>query len=164
MFWTYQCMSCLQQEQEWDDLFELSPMNFSLHLVSCLVGHNKIKGSRPYCNILRCHNQCGGGYCLPNCVQVILCAHVLITTKIIEIITELKNPPLKTVVTSMAKKLKSNMDTSRSISRQILKSPIQRDVRSKCEDKFWIKKRNQQLKSNSMQIQQSLNPLDSTQS
>ena len=62
-----------------------------------------------------------------------------------------------------AKKLKSDMVKSRSTSWQGLNFPIERDVRFKCEDKFLIKKINQQLHNCSMQIQQSLNPSISTQ-
>ena len=41
--------------------------------------------SHPYCNIFRCQYQCGGGQCLLNYVQVVLCANVVINTEIIEL-------------------------------------------------------------------------------
>ena len=71
-------------------LLTCAPMIFSLRLVSCLVEHNKRNQTHPYCNIFWWHNQCRRGQCLPNCVQVVLCAYVVIHTKIVEIITEMK--------------------------------------------------------------------------
>ena len=65
---------------------------------------------------------------------------------------------LKTIVTSKAKKLKSCTGKSRSISRQGLKFPIQRDMRFKCEDKFWIFFKSQKLDYYSADIQQSIDP------
>ena len=65
---------------------------------------------------------------------------------------------LKTIVTSKAKKLKSCTGKSRSISRQGLKFPIQRDTRFKCEDKFWIFFKSQKLDYYSADIQQSIDP------
>ena len=77
-------------------------------LVSCLVEHDKIKQSHScFVNIFRYHNQCGGGQCLPNCVQVVLCGDAVINTKVVESLTENeKHPPLKAIVTSGDKKLK----------------------------------------------------------
>ena len=62
-------------------------------------------------SIFMCHNQCGGGGCLPSCVQLVLYAYVVINIK-------MQYMPLKIVVTSRANKLKSGMGKHRSISRQ----------------------------------------------
>ena len=68
-----------------------------------------------------------------------------------------RHPPLKIVLMSGAKKLKSAMGKCSSISWRGLTFLISKDVRFKCKDKFWIKKRNQ-LHNHNQQIQQSLNP------
>ena len=85
--------------------------------------------------------------------------------KIVEITTKIeKHPPLKIAVTTRAKRLKSGISTSRSISRRGLKSPIQRDVRIH----VWGQISNQEEETNkphisSPHIQQPLNPSTSTQ-
>ena len=112
-------------------------------------------------NNFRHHNQCRGGQCLPNCVQIVLCGDVIM--KLLKCNRNEKHPPLNTIDTSGAKKLKSGMGKSRSTSQPGLKFPIQRDIRFKSEKKFQTKKRNQQLQNCRLQIQQSLNPSTSIQ-
>ena len=70
---------------------------------------------------------------------------------------------VKTTAISGAKKLKSGMGISRSLSWRGLKFPIQRDARFMCEDNFQIKKRYQQLHNSSFHTQQSINPSTSIQ-
>ena len=71
-------------------LLNFAPTNFSLH--SCLVWLGTIKWASlvHIVNIFQRHNQCEGGRCLPNCVQVVLCRDVVINTEVVENITKMK--------------------------------------------------------------------------
>ena len=110
-------------------------------------------------NIFRYHNQCRGHQCLPNCVQVVLCADMVINFEHVYILTEMKSIHHSRLSSPSApKKLKSAMCISRSTSRRGPKFPIWICLRFRCEDNFWVKKRNQQLQNSSLQIQQSLPP------
>ena len=124
-------------------LWILWPRTFPCAM-SCLVGLDKLTSLIHIVNIFQCYKQCRGGQCLPNRVQVDLCAKVVINIEIVELTTE-KHPPFKIVVTFRGKKSKWGMDKSRSISWWGLKFPILRNVGFKYKDKFRIKKRHQQL-------------------
>ena len=96
-------------------------------------------------------------------VHTKFCVDVVIDTKIVEITTKReKHPPLKIVIMSKAKKLKSGMGKLSNISREGMKFPIYRDVQFKCKDHLRIKKINQ-LHNYSQHIQQSLDLSTSTQ-
>ena len=60
--------------------------------LSVLFGRaNNVNQSSPYCNIFRC----GGGQCLPICVQVLLYAKMVIITEMKNIYHSRLPPPLK---------------------------------------------------------------------
>ena len=74
------CLSCYNKSKSETVLLNLTPTNFSLRLVSCLVGHDKMGMSLSYRNIFQCHNQYSRGQYSPNCMQVVLCANKVINT------------------------------------------------------------------------------------
>lgn len=93
-------------------------------------------------------------------VQVVLCANVVINTKFVE-----KHKPLKSVNTFGVKNLKIDHwhGQIQKYKSTWTKIPNLENVRFKCEDTFRITKRNQQLKTYSLQIWQFINPPTSTQ-
>ena len=67
------------------------PTNFSLHRWLVWLGTIDLTNLICIVNIFQCHNQCGQGWCLPNCVQVIVCVWGVINIEIVEIITKIKS-------------------------------------------------------------------------
>ena len=113
------------------------PTNFSLHRWLVWLGTIDLTNLICIVNIFQCHNQCGQGWCLPNCVQVIVCVWGVINIEIVEIITKIKSIHHSRLPTPLEpKNWRVAKAKYRSISQHKLLIPIWKVVRFKHEHEF----------------------------